>query len=72
MTEFEYPAAIAARGSQNTTTYLAIAGPDGCLIPGKLRRLADIKDAHELTLMVNRCLSPLLASPVPATSVVRR
>ena len=52
VTEFECLAAIAARGPQNTTTYLAIAGPDGCLIPGKPRRLADIKDAHELTLMV--------------------
>ena len=49
MTEFETPC---ARGSQNTTTYLAIAGPSGCLIPGKPRRLADIKDGHDSTLMV--------------------
>ena len=50
--EFECPAAIAARGSKNTTTYLAIAGPDGCLIPGKPRRLADIKDGHGATIMI--------------------
>ncbi|HEX8201494.1 MAG TPA: DUF1559 domain-containing protein [Isosphaeraceae bacterium] len=39
-------------GPRNTTTYLAIAGPDGCLIPGESRRVADITDAHGLTLMV--------------------
>ena len=49
VTEFQCPA---ARGSQNTTTYLAIAGLDGCLIPGKPRRKADITDAHGSTLMV--------------------
>ena len=42
----------AARGSQNTTTYLAIAGPNVCLIPGKPRRLADIKDGHGATIMI--------------------
>jgi prepilin-type processing-associated H-X9-DG protein len=42
----------AVRGSENRTTYLAIAGPDGCLIPTKPRRLADITDAHDSTLMV--------------------
>jgi type II secretory pathway pseudopilin PulG len=36
----------------NTTTYLAIVGPDGCLLPKIPRRLAEIKDAHESTLMV--------------------
>ncbi len=42
----------AAAGPQNTTTYLAIAGPDGCLILEESRRLAEITDAHEWTLMV--------------------
>ncbi len=37
---------------QNTTTYLAIAAPNGCLIPKESRRLAEITDAHESTLMV--------------------
>ena len=36
----------------NTTTYLAVAGPDGCFRPGKSRRLAEITDAHGSTLMV--------------------
>jgi prepilin-type processing-associated H-X9-DG protein len=36
----------------NTTTYLAIAGPNGCLIPGKSRRLAEITDAHASTMIV--------------------
>jgi prepilin-type processing-associated H-X9-DG protein len=42
----------AAPGPQNATTYLAIAGPNGCLLPGKSRRLAEITDAHESTLIV--------------------
>jgi len=42
----------AAAGPQNTTTYLAIAGPNGCLIPAASRRLAEITDAHSWTLMV--------------------
>jgi prepilin-type processing-associated H-X9-DG protein len=46
---FRCPASL---GPQNTTTYLAIAAPDGCFIPGASRRLADIKDAHGSTLMV--------------------
>jgi prepilin-type processing-associated H-X9-DG protein len=37
---------------QNTTTYLATAAPYGCLIPKEPRRLAEITDAHESTLMV--------------------
>lgn len=41
-----------AVGLLNTTTYLAIAAPHGCLIPKESRRLAEITDAHELTLMV--------------------
>jgi prepilin-type processing-associated H-X9-DG protein len=43
---------VAASGPQNMTTYLAIAGPNGCLLPGKSRRLAEITDAHESTLIV--------------------
>jgi prepilin-type processing-associated H-X9-DG protein len=39
-------------GPRNTTTYLAIAGPNGCLIPKKSRRLAEITDAHDSTIMV--------------------
>ena len=39
-------------GPKNTTTYLAITGPNACLIPGKPRRLAEITDAHSSTLMV--------------------
>jgi prepilin-type processing-associated H-X9-DG protein len=41
-----------AAGPQNTTTYLATVAPNGCLIPGESRRLAEIKDAHNSTLMV--------------------
>ncbi len=41
-----------ANGPLNTTTYLAIAAPNGCLIPGKCRLLTEISDAHDLTLMV--------------------
>ena len=39
-------------GPLNTTTFLAITGPDGCLIPGKPRRLAEITDGTASTLMV--------------------
>jgi type II secretory pathway pseudopilin PulG len=39
-------------GPENTTTYLAISGPDGCLLPSKPRRLAEISDAHSSTLIV--------------------
>jgi prepilin-type processing-associated H-X9-DG protein len=46
---FRCPGAV---GPPNTTTYLAIAGPTGCLIPGESRRLAEITDAHGSTLMV--------------------
>jgi prepilin-type processing-associated H-X9-DG protein len=41
-----------AAGPLNTTTYLAIAGPNGCLVPAKGRRLSEITDTHESTLMV--------------------
>jgi hypothetical protein len=36
----------------NMTTYLATTAPNGCLIPREPRRLAEITDAHEATLMV--------------------
>jgi type II secretory pathway pseudopilin PulG len=36
----------------NTTTYLAIVGPNACLIPQKARRLAEITDSLGATLMV--------------------
>jgi prepilin-type processing-associated H-X9-DG protein len=39
-------------GRPNTTTYLAIAAPNGCLLPTEPRRLAEITDPHESTLMV--------------------
>jgi prepilin-type processing-associated H-X9-DG protein len=41
-----------AVGPQNTTTYLAIVAPNGCLIPRESRSLAEITDAHDSTLMV--------------------
>jgi prepilin-type N-terminal cleavage/methylation domain-containing protein/prepilin-type processing-associated H-X9-DG protein len=41
-----------AAGTTNTTTYLAIVGPDGCLMPTKSRRLAEITDGTSQTLMV--------------------
>jgi prepilin-type processing-associated H-X9-DG protein len=41
-----------AAGPQNTTTYLATTGPNGCLIPGSCRRLAEITDGHGSTIMV--------------------
>jgi prepilin-type processing-associated H-X9-DG protein len=37
---------------QNKTTYLASAGPDACLMPGRPRRLEDITDGASNTLMV--------------------
>jgi prepilin-type N-terminal cleavage/methylation domain-containing protein len=46
---FQCPEAV---GPRNTTTYLAIAAPDGCLIPERSRRLAEITDDHELTPIV--------------------
>ncbi|MDE2507699.1 MAG: DUF1559 domain-containing protein, partial [Planctomycetota bacterium] len=41
-----------SRAAPNTTTYLAIAGPNDCLIPRTPRRLAEITDPRESTLMV--------------------
>ncbi len=41
-----------AAGPQNTTTYLASVAPQGCFIPKEPRRLADVTDAHDSTLMV--------------------
>ncbi len=46
---FRCPGAV---GPQYTTTYLAIVAPDGCFLPEESRRLAEITDAHESTLMV--------------------
>jgi prepilin-type processing-associated H-X9-DG protein len=46
---FRCPEAV---GPQNTTTYLAIVAPNGCLIPNESRRLAEITDPHDSTLMV--------------------
>lgn len=37
---------------QNTTSYLAIVGPDYCFNVGKPRRLTEITDPHDSTLMV--------------------
>src|SRR3954454_19754130 len=39
-------------GPQSSTTYLAFAGPNGCLLPGRPRRLAEITDSPGTTLMV--------------------
>jgi type II secretory pathway pseudopilin PulG len=39
-------------GTSNTTTYLAIVGPNACLLPSEPRHLRDISDAPEKTLMV--------------------
>ena len=36
----------------NTTTYLAIVGPNACLLPGKPRPVSEITDAREATLAV--------------------
>lgn len=41
-----------ADGPENTTTYLAVVAPNGCFAPGKSRRIAEITDPHEATLMV--------------------
>ena len=41
-----------AAGPPNTTTYLAIVGPNGCLLPREPRRLAEITDGTSYTLMV--------------------
>jgi type II secretory pathway pseudopilin PulG len=37
---------------RNTTTYLAITARNGCFMPAKARRLADITDDHASTIMV--------------------
>jgi prepilin-type processing-associated H-X9-DG protein len=37
---------------RNMTTFLAIAGPNSCLVPGKGRRLTEITDSHASTLVV--------------------
>ena len=42
----------AVRPTNNTTTYLAIVSPNGCFFTGQSRRLAEITDAHDATLMV--------------------
>jgi prepilin-type processing-associated H-X9-DG protein len=41
-----------AAGPLNTTTYLAIVGPNCCLMPSRSRRLAEITDGTANTLMV--------------------
>ncbi len=41
-----------AVGPLNTTTYLAIVAPDGCFMPTKSRRRAEITDDLHSTLMV--------------------
>ncbi|QEH31682.1 hypothetical protein OJF2_01470 [Aquisphaera giovannonii] len=41
-----------SREKPGTTTYLATTAPDGCLIPGKPRRLAEITDSHDETQLV--------------------
>ena len=46
---FRCPEAV---GPRNATSYLAIAASNGCLIPREPRRLAEITDANESTLMV--------------------
>jgi prepilin-type processing-associated H-X9-DG protein len=46
---FHCPESVRA---QSTTTYLATTAPNGCLIPKEPRRLTEITDAHESTLMV--------------------
>lgn len=42
----------AATGPPNTTTYLAIVGPDACLLPDQGRPRSEIRDATDATLMV--------------------
>ena len=46
---FRCPEAV---GPGNTTTFLAIAAPNGCFMPEASRPLAEITDAYESTLMV--------------------
>ena len=46
---FRCPEAVEPR---NTTTYLAIVAPNGCLISSEPRRLVEITDPHQATLMV--------------------
>jgi prepilin-type N-terminal cleavage/methylation domain-containing protein len=46
---FQCPGAV---GPANTTTYLAIVGPNHCFMPTESRRLAEIKDGTSSTLMV--------------------
>jgi len=46
---FHCPGAV---GPGNTTTYLAVAGHNGCFLPKESRRLPEITDAHGSTLMV--------------------
>jgi prepilin-type processing-associated H-X9-DG protein len=41
-----------ANGPSNSTTYLAIVGPNGCFLPHEPRRLAEITDGHDSTIMV--------------------
>ena len=41
-----------AVGQPNTTTYLAITGPNDCVFSGTPSRLVDIADDHDLTLML--------------------
>jgi prepilin-type processing-associated H-X9-DG protein len=41
-----------ANGPSNMTTYLAMVGPNGCLLPKGSRRLAEITDSHASTIMV--------------------
>jgi hypothetical protein len=37
---------------ENKTTYLAVVAPGGCFLPSQPRKLADITDRRDLTLMV--------------------
>jgi prepilin-type processing-associated H-X9-DG protein len=46
---FRCPDAV---GPENTTSYLAIVGPAACFLQKESRRLAEITDAHQTTLMV--------------------
>jgi hypothetical protein len=39
-------------GMDNRTTYLGLVGPRACLVPGRARRLEEITDAHEATVVV--------------------
>jgi type II secretory pathway pseudopilin PulG len=40
------------RDARNATTYLAVVGPEACFVPDRPRRLAEITDGHDATLMV--------------------